>query len=124
MPRGKSLQFINRDPELTVFHTVTGCKAPCNKTAGIGFPLADGAPFDSGQLGYGPVVNLDTILPDGDDEIVPITAGRPAQDLARRRRTSSAGPTPTSAACTPSCAAPSASSNGGAARGASMAGGR
>ena len=72
--RGKSLLFVNRDPELTVFHTITGCKAPCNKTAGIGFPLADGAPFDSGELGYGPVVNLDSLIKDSDDERVPITA--------------------------------------------------
>ena len=57
-----------------MFHTVTGCKAPCNKTAGIGFPLADGAPFDSGQLGYGPVVNLKTIVRETDNEVVPITS--------------------------------------------------
>ena len=71
---GKSLLFINRDPDLTIFHTVTGCRTPCNGVAGIGFPLADGAPFDSGQLGYGPSVNLRTLVPTTDNETVPITA--------------------------------------------------
>lgn len=71
--RGTSLKFINRDPSLEIFHTVTGCKAPCNRSAGISYPLADGAPFDSGELGYGPKVNLGTLLPGGDDLVVPIT---------------------------------------------------
>lgn len=36
------------------WHSVTSCKAPCNKGSGIGYPLANGPlKFDSGQLGYG-----------------------------------------------------------------------
>ncbi len=71
--RGRSLKFINRDPALRIFHTVTGCRAPCNRTAGISYPLADGAPFDSGELGYGPYVNLGILIPQSDNERVPIT---------------------------------------------------
>jgi plastocyanin len=37
-----------------VWHSVTSCKAPCNKGSGIGYPLASGPiKFDSGQLGFG-----------------------------------------------------------------------
>lgn len=37
-----------------VWHSITSCKAPCNKGSGIGYPLADGpVKFDSGQLGFG-----------------------------------------------------------------------
>jgi plastocyanin len=36
------------------WHTVTSCKPPCNRGAGIGYPLANGPiKFDSGQLGFG-----------------------------------------------------------------------
>jgi hypothetical protein len=75
VPQGGSLTFVNRDNPLAVrFHTVTSCKAPCNKGSGIGFPLANGAGlFDSGELGYGPTVNLGGLL-DGGDNAVPLTA--------------------------------------------------
>jgi len=37
-----------------VWHSITSCKAPCNRGSGIGYPLAAGPiRFDSGQLGYG-----------------------------------------------------------------------
>lgn len=55
--RGKSITFSNADavPSRNVFHTITACKAPCNKTTGIAYPLADGpVDFDSGELGFGP----------------------------------------------------------------------
>ncbi len=36
------------------WHSITSCKAPCNRGSGIGYPLADGPiKFDSGQLGFG-----------------------------------------------------------------------
>ena len=56
--QGQSLTFVNDDQPTTVrFHTVTACKAPCNRGSGIGFPLADGAGlFDSGELGFGPTI--------------------------------------------------------------------
>src|SRR5215207_3440928 len=55
--RGKGLTFVNRDarPRTNVFHTITACKAPCNRTTGIAYPLANGpVDFDSGELGFGP----------------------------------------------------------------------
>jgi plastocyanin len=53
--RGQQLRFENQEPGGQIFHTVTGCKPPCNKTTGISYPLADGPVyFDSAQLGYGP----------------------------------------------------------------------
>jgi plastocyanin len=52
---GQSLTFVNRDAARTIYHTITACKAPCNRTTGIAYPLADGpVAFDSGELGYGP----------------------------------------------------------------------
>jgi hypothetical protein len=50
--------FINNDAlstmtqEEQVWHTITSCKSPCNRSSGISYPLADGR-FDSGQMGYG-----------------------------------------------------------------------
>jgi plastocyanin len=53
--QGKSLTFENPDATAQVFHTITACKAPCNRSTGIAYPLADGdVDFDSGELGYGP----------------------------------------------------------------------
>jgi plastocyanin len=52
---GQRLTYVNQDAPADVFHTVTACRAPCNRSTGIAFPLANGAPlFDSGQLGFGP----------------------------------------------------------------------
>ena len=57
---GQSLAFTNYDAILAMpdteqaWHSITSCKAPCNRGSGIGYPLADGPiKFDSGQLGYG-----------------------------------------------------------------------
>ena len=58
VPTGQSLIFRNLDdppsgPSPNVFHTITGCKAPCNRSPGIAYPIADGpVTFDSGQLGF------------------------------------------------------------------------
>jgi hypothetical protein len=59
--RGKSLKFTNLDSLPTTplrqaaYHTITACKAPCNRTTGIAYPLADAKiQFDSKELGYGP----------------------------------------------------------------------
>jgi hypothetical protein len=58
---GAALTFRNldspkgQDPAYAIYHTITACKAPCNKATGIAYPIADGArPFDSGELGFGP----------------------------------------------------------------------
>jgi plastocyanin len=52
--QGQSITFDNVDaPEDNgVWHTITACKAPCNQSTGVAYPLADGdITFDSGQLG-------------------------------------------------------------------------
>jgi hypothetical protein len=56
---GQTLTFKNTDAYLPenggIFHTITSCKLPCNASAGIGYPLANGpVDFDSGELGFGP----------------------------------------------------------------------
>ncbi len=55
VPHGSSITFKNLDAPASgygTFHTITGCKLPCNKSTGLSFPLPDGpVVFDSGQLG-------------------------------------------------------------------------
>jgi plastocyanin len=49
---GGTFTFKNKDNPAYEFHTITACKAPCNRDAGIAYPLADGpVDFDSGELG-------------------------------------------------------------------------
>jgi hypothetical protein len=46
-----------------IWHSLTSCKSPCNKSTGISYPIPDGEfQFDSGQLGTGgpPTANRDT----------------------------------------------------------------
>jgi hypothetical protein len=53
--RGGRLTFVNRDAARDIYHTITGCRAPCNASTGIAYPRADGpVDFDSGELGVGP----------------------------------------------------------------------
>ena len=53
--RGQQLSFLNQDAQKDIFHTITACKLPCNRSTGIGYPLANGpVEFDSGELGFGP----------------------------------------------------------------------
>ena len=41
------------DPASNTFHTVTACRAPCNRSTGIAYPIANSpVSFDSGELGY------------------------------------------------------------------------
>ncbi|HEU4978025.1 MAG TPA: hypothetical protein VFT42_03940, partial [Solirubrobacteraceae bacterium] len=72
--QGQQIEFVNKDAPLTErFHTITACRAPCNLTGGIGYPLADGPrTFDSGELGYGPTINEGVYA--GGSESVPISA--------------------------------------------------
>ena len=74
VPQGTSLSFVNADAPLTErFHTITACRAPCNLTGGIGYPLADGPrAFDSGELGYGPTISSG-LYPTGSSGDVPIS---------------------------------------------------
>ena len=51
---GQSLTFVNDDApkDNGIWHSITACKAPCDKATGIAYPLADASvQFDSGQLG-------------------------------------------------------------------------
>jgi plastocyanin len=51
---GQTITFDNLDAPLDngQWHTITSCQAPCNKSTGIAYPLANGPViFDSGQLG-------------------------------------------------------------------------
>ncbi len=57
---GEAVTFTNLDALPSMgqteqsWHSVTSCRAPCNRDSGIGYPLANGPiKFDSGQLGYG-----------------------------------------------------------------------
>ena len=52
--KGERFTFQMTGPDLDreVWHSLTSCKAPCNKSTGIAYPIADGEfQFDSGQLG-------------------------------------------------------------------------
>jgi plastocyanin len=53
---GRALTFRNDDSDAQpIYHTITACRAPCNRATGIAYPLADGkVDFDSGELGFGP----------------------------------------------------------------------
>jgi plastocyanin len=62
---GQTITFNNLDAPLDngQWHTITSCKAPCNRGTGIAYPLADGPViFDSGQLGIAgaPTANRNT----------------------------------------------------------------
>jgi hypothetical protein len=49
---GGLLRFSNGDNSRDVYHSVTSCRTPCNRSTGVAYPLADGRfEFDSGQLG-------------------------------------------------------------------------
>jgi hypothetical protein len=50
--QGQSLTFRNADDGRRVYHSLTSCKAPCNRSTGIAYPIADGSvQFESGTLG-------------------------------------------------------------------------
>jgi plastocyanin len=52
--QGGSLVFRNEDNSRGIWHTVTACKLPCDRSTGIAYPLADGTHlFDSAELGTG-----------------------------------------------------------------------
>lgn len=56
--QGQSFTFelAAGDQNQEIWHSVTSCKAPCNKSTGISYPIPDGEiQFDSGQLGIAPI---------------------------------------------------------------------
>ena len=61
---GETITFLNLDADVAngQWHTITACKAPCNLSTGIAYPLADGPViFDSGELGTGGPPTADTV---------------------------------------------------------------
>jgi hypothetical protein len=50
---GQSLNFRSGlDNAKAIYHSITSCKAPCNRSTGIAYPIADGdVQFESGTLG-------------------------------------------------------------------------
>ena len=50
---GQSLNFRNQvDDQKKIYHSITSCKAPCNRSTGIAYPIADGeVQFESNTLG-------------------------------------------------------------------------
>jgi plastocyanin len=50
---GQTLTFRDAgDDAKGIYHSITSCKAPCNRTTGIAYPIADGdVQFESGTLG-------------------------------------------------------------------------
>ena len=49
---GQSLSFRNADDPERIYHSLTSCKPPCNRSTGIAYPIADGpVQFESGTLG-------------------------------------------------------------------------
>jgi plastocyanin len=50
---GQSLNFRNQvDDQKAIYHSITSCKAPCNRSTGIAYPIADGnVQFESNTLG-------------------------------------------------------------------------
>jgi plastocyanin len=52
---GQTLRFGNFDASGSILHTITACRAPCNRSTGVSYPLANARrQFDSAELGYGP----------------------------------------------------------------------
>jgi plastocyanin len=53
---GQAISFYNQDAprDNGIWHTITSCKAPCDQSTGVAYPLADAdVQFDSGELGLG-----------------------------------------------------------------------
>jgi plastocyanin len=52
--QGGTLTFRNDDASKNIYHTITACRAPCDLTSGIAYPIANAKiQFDSGELGHG-----------------------------------------------------------------------
>jgi plastocyanin len=52
IPQGQSVTFSNLEAGKRLYHSITSCKAPCNRATGIAYPLADSkVQFESTTLG-------------------------------------------------------------------------
>ena len=77
---GETVLFTNLDAQpgmpqaQQAWHSITSCKAPCNRGSGIGYPLANGpVKFDSGQLGFGNGTSSEVTTGDDQYETPPLT---------------------------------------------------
>ena len=77
---GETVLFTNLDAQPGMpqaeqaWHSITSCKAPCNRGSGIGYPLANGpVKFDSGQLGFGTGTSSEVTTGDDQYETPPLT---------------------------------------------------
>ncbi len=77
---GSTVTFTNSDALLGMpdaeqaWHSVTSCRAPCNRGSGIGYPLATGPiKFDSGQLGFGTGLSTTVTTQTGSYTTPPLT---------------------------------------------------
>ncbi len=74
---GQSITFTNSDDKATkngLWHTITACKAPCNRSTGIAYPLADAdVQFDSGELGTGGVPTANRLTWNTPSDLAPGT---------------------------------------------------
>lgn len=82
---GQTVTFTNLEAQAgqpqteQVWHSITSCRAPCNKGSGIGYPLANGPiGFDSGQLGYGSGTSREVTTGSDTYTTPPLTARRGA----------------------------------------------
>ena len=51
--QGQGLTFNNLDDAQDAYHTVTACRAPCNRDTGVAYPIANASrSFDSTELGH------------------------------------------------------------------------
>ena len=80
---GETVTFRNFDAQPgmpqteQVWHSITSCRAPCNRGSGIGYPLANGPiEFDSGQLGYGQGASAGVTTQSDTFTTPPLTAGK------------------------------------------------
>jgi plastocyanin len=52
IPQGASVTFTNLEDGKRLYHSITSCKAPCNRATGIAYPIADSkVQFESNTLG-------------------------------------------------------------------------
>ncbi len=85
---GQTVTFENEDAlagtpnSAQAWHSITSCRAPCNKDSGIGYPLANGPiKFDSGQLGFGQGTSAGVTSGDSTYTTPPLTASPGANKL-------------------------------------------
>ncbi len=90
---GGTVTFNNQDAysgqpqDEQVWHTVTACRAPCNKGTGIGYPLANGpVEFDSGQLGFATGLNSNVTTGSGSYTTPPLGRLRQGRNGKRIKR--------------------------------------